>query len=196
MNLRLNSELEAGFIQNRTNNNPIKENFLNLQLQTTTNLNSIRTLLDQLSEFEYKKPLSVLDNKSISQHVRHVLEFYQELVLGSKKGEINYDARNRSLRVESDLHFAKEFLNLLSMEMSEILEDKMVKLQVSSPIPNSMIDLQTTLFREISYCNEHSVHHLAILKIGILNEFSHIQLEEGFGIANATLHYERDLAKT
>lgn len=169
---------------------------MNLQLQTTTNLNSIRTLLDQLSEFEYKKPLSVLDNKSISQHVRHVLEFYQELVLGSKKGEINYDSRNRSLRVESDLHFAKEFLNLLSMEMSEILEDKMVKLQVSSPIPNSMIDLQTTLFREISYCNEHSVHHLAILKIGILNEFSHIQLEEGFGIANATLHYERDLAKT
>ncbi|MCZ8343314.1 MAG: hypothetical protein O9301_09810 [Leptospira sp.] len=169
---------------------------MNLQLQTQTNLNSIRTVLDQLSEVEYKKSLRVLENKSISQHVRHVLEFYQELVLGSKKGEINYDARNRSLRVESDIHFAKEFLNLLTLEMAEILEDKEIKLQVSSPIPNSMIDLQTSLFREISYCNEHTVHHLAILKIGILNEFSHIKLEEGFGVANATLHYERDLAKT
>lgn len=158
-------------------------------------LTSLIRVLDQLTLDEYTKPVTILQNRSLSQHIRHILEFYQELVLGYIKGEIDYDSRRRSLKIETDIEFAKEFILLLQKELTPLSLDTMLHLRISSHIPEERTRISSSLFREISYCNEHAIHHMAILKICFLSQFPHIEVSEGFGVAYATQISENSLVR-
>ncbi|GBF50371.1 DinB family protein [Leptospira ryugenii] len=149
-------------------------------------LDSLDSLLSKMSEKEYYEPISILQNKSVSQHVRHILEFYQEFLLGHKKGEIDYDARKRSLKIESDRNYTIEFIQLMRIEFSNSFPDKTILLHVSSHKLELRSHIQSSLYRELSYCNEHSIHHMAIIKMALFQSFPRIQVSDGFGVAYAT----------
>jgi hypothetical protein len=149
-------------------------------------LDSLRKLLNQLSDEEYVRSLPILSNSSLSQHVRHILEFYQEFLLGIRNDLVDFDARKRSHRIEIDKNFALEFIFFLIRELELIKSDSPISIKVSTHENNNRPVLQSSVFRELAYCNEHSVHHMAILKIGIYSEFPHIQVSKGFGVAFST----------
>lgn len=151
-------------------------------------LASLENLIRQLTQSEYRMPLSILQQSSISQHVRHILEFYQEFLLGLQRGEIDFDARKRSSQLEEDKEFALEFISLLQKEMLVVTEDHPIATRVSTHEKELRPLLSSSRFRELAYCNEHSIHHMAILKIALKHSLPNVIVSEGFGIAFSTQH--------
>ncbi len=146
-------------------------------------LQSIEKVIFQLTNDMYKKPLTILSLSSISQHVRHILEFYQEFILGIQKEKIDYDARKRSLRIETDKDYTLEFISILKQELEKVMANRSISVQVSTHERSNRPVVESSVKRELAYCNEHCVHHLAILKIALHTDFPEVQLHSGFGIA-------------
>ena len=54
------------------------------------------------------------------------------------------------------------------------------------------VEINTTLYRELQYNVEHAVHHMAIIKIALINNFGDVEIPASFGIAHSTIKYQRD----
>jgi len=54
--------------------------------------------------------------------------------------------------------------------------------------------VETNYYRELIYNLEHTIHHMALIKVGI-NEVSCIAVPEGFGIATSTIKFRRSCAQ-
>ena len=59
-------------------------------------------LLFELGDRTYSLVAGTPFNASVGQHYRHVLEHFQSLIRGLRAGEINYDARERNQRLQSE----------------------------------------------------------------------------------------------
>ncbi|MEZ4805685.1 MAG: DinB family protein [Bacteroidia bacterium] len=156
------------------------------------NLNEIKLLLTRLSDQEYAKPLEVLSNASLGQHVRHIIELYQALIHGIESGVINYDNRKRDISIESQVLVAKDSIDALILKIDAISENKAIELKGNFSISDSdsATHIQSTLFRELAYNLEHSIHHQALLKIGLKDLGLQHLIHENFGVAAATIRFK------
>ena len=64
-----------------------------------------------LSNDEYTQPSNILFNATIGQHVRHVIELFQELLKGYESGRINYEKRKRDYAIETNKEVAIRLLH-------------------------------------------------------------------------------------
>jgi uncharacterized damage-inducible protein DinB len=153
------------------------------------NLMELKMLLQQLSQAQYSTPLSLLSNASIGQHVRHILEFYQ-CVLDATSGIVNYDARERNRIIEGDSVYTVILIDWLVAKLETALDDRQLVLEGSYSVSESdTVRITTSMYRELAYCLEHSIHHQALLKIG-LREMDLVNLVGAtFGVAPATIRY-------
>ncbi len=149
--------------------------------------------LYQLTDGEYKRPSRILFNATIGQHVRHIIELFQCLEKGYSEGVVNYEKRKRDYRIETDKEFAalllrKIFRNLDKPNTSILLEAEDYNESVQT------VKIPSNYFREIAYNLEHTIHHMALIKVGI-NEVSAIALSEEFGVAYSTIKYRQACAQ-
>ncbi len=147
---------------------------------------SMIQVIDVLSDESYSVPLATLSKNSLSQHVRHILEFYIEFLNGLQIGSIDYDARKRTHKIETDKSFAVSEMLRIQNEINKLFENKSIFIVCSTHQKDTRLQLPSSLFRELTYCNEHSIHHLALIKIGIKAHFPDIDLPNGFGVAYST----------
>ena len=63
------------------------------------------TLLFDLDDHRYSQIAGAPFKASIGQHYRHVIEHFQSLTRGLQSGEINYDARDRNVRLQSEVTY-------------------------------------------------------------------------------------------
>lgn len=163
-----------------------------MNLLQTTNIeiiNQLIGLLKQLPAGIYHEPLRSLHNNSIGQHTRHIVEFYQCLLNGFTHGEeVNYDARERNLRIETDKVYAMQVLEYSIEQITQIWADKPMILQQSFGT-SEVQHISTSFFRELTYLIEHTIHHLAIIKIGLTETYPDICLSANFGVAHSTIQY-------
>ena len=156
----------------------------------------IRQLLaatGQLSNEEYGMPCKTLFNASVGQHVRHVIELYSCLFSGYQTGKVNYDERKRNAILETDRSFAVERMKEIIQKMER--PDKELILQTScTETAEETLPINTNYFRELVYNLEHTVHHMALIRIGI-HEVSNILLPEDFGVAASTIKYRKACAQ-
>lgn len=149
----------------------------------------LKTLLNSLSSEQYTKTLQVLNGSSLGQHARHVIEFYICLIKGINTGIVDYDARERDLLIENDIIHATQTLNDICCKIdSEIGENVNLQLAVSYS-NNEKMYVPTNMQRELIYLIEHSIHHYALLKIGVKQSFSDIELPHNFGVAYSTVYF-------
>lgn len=153
----------------------------------------LKGILEQLSPEQYTQACKTLSGASIGQHTRHIIEMYQCLINGHLSGLVNYEGRKRDLRIETDKNFAVELMPVICVALS--LPNKTMRLHAGYDAEtNEQVQLDTNYWREIAYNLEHTIHHMALIKVGLL-EVSDISIPEGFGVASSTLKYRKTCAQ-
>jgi hypothetical protein len=155
-------------------------------------LDQIQFVLEGLSNDQYTQKISVLSKSTIGQHTRHILEFFIELYMGYETGVVDYDKRIRNHAIESDKFFA---INIIS-EIITGLEKPDRGLLLNSVYGNEddIIQVATNYYRELVYNLEHTVHHMALIRIGV-EAISPLAIPAGFGVAASTLKYRTACAQ-
>ncbi len=152
------------------------------------NLNELSMLLNNLTQEEFTQSCEFLSGASIGQHIRHILELYDCLLSGRLEGKVCYDARKRDILLETKISIALEKIDKILEEL-KILEDKPMILEGSYCSTGKISLVQTSLFRELAYNLEHSIHHQALIKVG-MRELGKLNLiNVNFGIAPATIKF-------
>jgi uncharacterized damage-inducible protein DinB len=146
-------------------------------------------LLENLSDEQYVRKISLLSKASLGQHTRHVIEFFLELEKGYNTGIVNYDSRERDRVIETKRHFAIETLLYINSGIEK--PDKLMTLKTDYESGNS---ISTSYHRELLYAMEHTVHHMALLRIGV-GIISNVVLPENFGVAASTIKYRNQCAQ-
>lgn len=151
-------------------------------------LGAFRALLNELNDEEFSRCLPVLFDASLGQHVRHVLEFYVCLLAGYQSGIVNYDKRQRDLRIENNTQYAIAIADsiIASLENLDLNKPLVLSGDLGVEFPNPFA-LKTTFGRELAHNIEHTIHHQALIKIGLtaLNRADLISFS--FGIAPSTM---------
>src|SRR5258708_20730385 len=138
-------------------------------------------------------PSNYLSGASVSQHLRHTLEFFICLEQGYKPGLINYDKRSHDKMIENDKELALEVIQWSRSFVTDQTTDKALMLEVGYDLSsNENVSVQTNYLRELTYNIEHAVHHMAIMKIGINEVATHIKLPSDFGVAASTIRYREE----
>lgn len=166
-------------------------------MQLTQAVTSVFRQLDQtvsqLSSEEYSRPCATLSNHTIGQHLRHIIELFQCLEMGYEIGTVNYEKRHRDTAIETDKYFAASLLKKIHENLDKADKDLVLEACYDEEAGES-IQIPTNYYREIAYNLEHSIHHMALMRIGI-NEISSIELPENFGIAGATIKFRKQCAQ-
>ncbi|WP_373524549.1 hypothetical protein [Aquiflexum sp.] len=162
-----------------------------MKIYCIQNLLQIRELVNNMKEEDFVNKLEILSGSSIGQHLRHILELYQCLLDGTATNEVNYDNRKRNLRLDSDPAFALKTIEEISEKIFNLDSDRCLSLIGSfSASSEKKLTIQTSIFRELAYNLEHSIHHQALMKIGLSAlQLSHL-VDEDFGVAPATIKFK------
>lgn len=155
-------------------------------------LEQLVQLINKLNNEQFARPLSVLSGNTIGKHIRHIIELYEQLLLGYDSGVINYDHRKRDLQTETETNYAIDKLKQINLA-AENKSDKHVKLMLDYSINSQVNDMVDSSYkRELAYNIEHAIHHMAIIKIAIENSYSEIVLDKAFGVAPSTIRFQRE----
>lgn len=161
-----------------------------------SNLKEIRLLLSSLSNEQYQYKSKLLSGSSIGEHIRHILEFYLCLIEGRHKGVVNYDKRERNPELESNVKFAAYTIDKICDNMNTYSTccDLVVEGNFSD-VEKSNAVLKSSWYRELIYNLEHSIHHQALVKIGLIEQGLENLIPHNFGIAPATIRYKEKCAQ-
>jgi hypothetical protein len=157
----------------------------NLKIANCLALGQLTDLLDLLPDEVYQAPLAALHDHSVGQHVRHIIEFYQCLLAAPLSGRVCYDARARDHRIEGTRAYALECAQAQVDLLAGPLADTPLWLESHAPAEA----VASSLARELSYLVEHTVHHLAMIKIGLDQHYPGLGLPAELGVAPSTLRY-------
>lgn len=161
-------------------------------IQITAQLKSLGNLLSLLSDQQYNQKISFLGNSSIGSHTRHIIELLNCALAGYDGGRVDYLNRVRNLAIETDKAVALQELNFAAVHI--IRHDKPMQLLVESAGENDAY-VNTTYFRELVYNAEHTIHHLALIKVA-LREMNLGLVADDFGVAYSTITFLASQTKT
>lgn len=150
----------------------------------------LRQVLNALDSIAYTKPCNSLSAASIGQHTRHIIDMFSKLEIGYKSGVVNYDQRERDATIETDPNYA---LMKMAQLVSNLPQDD-IRLRIQSQHPKGEVFLDSTAYREVLYCLEHCIHHMALIKVGLL-ELGFDTIPENFGVAYSTIAYKQQAAR-
>lgn len=153
-------------------------------------------MVDQLENELLSRELSILFGSTIGQHVRHILEFYECLIAGADRSIVCYDERKRRVELEEDRQEIQRTIAAISDKIVNWKEDRPMMLKASFSSEDGQDELMhSSLLRELSYCLEHMIHHLIIIKIALEKEQPELKMPENFGVAYSTIRHQKSCAQ-
>ncbi len=162
---------------------------MNLKEAANDVLSQLQSVIDQVKPEDYTGKIRNLES-SIGEHARHIIEFYICLIQGLDVRVINYDSRERDKRIETNSNFANRKIEEILSFINNYNENPALTLSLSysySELDN--LNIQSNYLRELAYNIEHTIHHLAIIKIAINEFYDYIELPGNFGIASSTVRH-------
>ena len=149
--------------------------------------------LNQLQPDQYILSCKNLSGNTIGQHVRHIIEMFQCLEAGYLKGEVDYEKRKRDKQIETDKDFATAILKDISRQISR--DNKtLYLLTYYNELQEEPEKITTNYYREIAYNLEHTIHHMALIRVG-LRELGDLPVDDSYGVASSTLKYRKQCAQ-
>lgn len=149
--------------------------------------------INQLNNEQYTQPSKVLFNATIGQHIRHIIELFQGLEIGYESGTVNYEKRKRDLTIETNKAVAASLLNSIYQNLNKPDKDLILESNYDEHSAE-IVGVNTNYYRELIYNLEHAVHHMALIRVGIM-EVSEIQIPEGYGVATSTIKFKQGCAQ-
>lgn len=153
-------------------------------------LAAFRQVIAQLDNTTYAQPCIALSQATIGEHTRHSIEMFQCLLDHYTSGVVDYDARKRDNRIQTDVTVAQQCLEALATQL--VLPNKSLLLKQS--FEGITLSIATNFHRELVYNLEHCIHHQALIKVALL-EFKALEVDEEFGVARSTLNYRKQCAQ-
>ena len=147
----------------------------------------LKYILNKVKETDYNRIIPVLENSTLGKHVRHILEFYECLFISNSGDMICYDDRKRNLLLEENVRFACDYIDQIIDIIDSVDINK--RLLLKSKYEDLEIIMESSLYREITYNIEHTVHHLAIIRIAVSSKLKYINLTSDFGYADSTIQF-------
>ncbi|MFC2176039.1 DinB family protein [Bacteroidota bacterium] len=155
-----------------------------LNVSTLLQLKGVLTALDNDLYTNYDPK----GQATIGQHVRHTLEFFECLFEGD--GQVNYDARKRSILLETNLTSAVEAIDRINARVELIADDSSLLLVTELPtVSSAPLMVSSSVGRELFYVLEHAIHHMALIRILVKDVRPDFELPASFGVAYSTLAY-------
>jgi uncharacterized damage-inducible protein DinB len=152
-------------------------------------------LLDSLDDESYRNPYPPFFASGIGAHLRHNLDHYQCFLGGLATRQIDYDARARDHRLETDRDYAAQQMQHIVRQLEKISEPDtnvpvLVKMDSDSETELPATWRRSTVGRELQFLVSHTVHHYAL--IAVLLRLHGLEPSDEFGCAPSTLRYQRD----
>jgi len=152
--------------------------------QVSEQFGHLKNVLQRLTEKQYTQPAHHLGGATVGGHTRHILELFQCAAKGRETGTVDYENRERDLALERNKDAALELL--LQLETKVKKEDKPLHLRHAGDL------VPTSYIREVVYNIEHTIHHLALIKVALI-EMNESPVDENFGMAYSTIQYKQQL---
>lgn len=157
------------------------------------NLSQLREMLQTIKVESYTQKTDILSGSSIGQHIRHIIEFYLLLVSGSFSGTVSYDKRQRDQQIEENPDYAINVINRLMKGIETLDENLPMKFEGDfTANGSSQNTIQSSVGRELAYCIEHSIHHQALIKAGLVALGLSGLIDDNFGVAFSTIRYREN----
>ena len=153
-------------------------------------LEQFKQVLSELPKDCYSQSCDILSSATIGQHTRHIIELYLCLIKGYELSDVSYDRRERNLQIEEDLNYALDRLTYIQEHLNK--PNKAIKISYELAGEENCMD--SYYFREVMYNLEHTIHHQALIKVGI-KHFSEQEIPESFGVAPSTIQYRKACAQ-
>jgi hypothetical protein len=125
--------------------------------------------------------------------VRHIIELFQCLEKGYDLGVVDYEKRKRDKEIETDKALACSLLLEISGSLHKVNIDLQLTASYDDPVSEPVV-MTTNYYREIAYNLEHTIHHMALIRVGI-TEVSDLAMPEEFGVASSTIKHRRQCAQ-
>ena len=147
----------------------------------------------QLEAGQYTQICKNLSGNTIGQHVRHIIEMFPCLEAGYISGDVDYEKRKRDTHIETDITLATRLLQEISEQINR--ENKPLELLTCYDIHQQEPErLTTNYFREVAYNLEHTIHHMALIRVG-LREIGDIPVDDSYGVASSTVKHREQCAQ-
>jgi hypothetical protein len=166
-----------------------------MQLQQTVNnvFLQLSESVEKLRPADYSSSCRNLSGATIGQHVRHIIEMFLCLESGYSSGVVNYENRQRDRQIEEDITLALD--KMQEIQSGLFKPDKALVLEgVYDSESSHLIQIPTNYYREMIYSLEHTIHHMALIRVGI-NELTKNELPENYGVSSATVKHKRSCAQ-
>jgi hypothetical protein len=98
------------------------------------------------------------------------------------------------VKIETDRAFAGSLLKKIYNGLSR--ENKELVLEATyNEDSNEHILFNTNFYREIAYNLEHTIHHMALIKVGVREVNADLVIPESFGVAASTIKHRKECAQ-
>lgn len=123
---------------------------------------------------------------SIGAHFRHLLNFYDQFLLGVQESRIDYNRRERDPAVERNrvqalIKLEQTICRLEQVKLPDLDEHLLVSME------NSEAWSRSSVLRELDFLLSHTIHHYSL--IAMLLRIYEINPGAEFGVAPSTLEY-------
>lgn len=153
-------------------------------------------LLFELRDKTYSHVVGTPLNASVGQHYGLVLEHFQTLVRDSRSGEINYHARERNQRLQTEVTYASiatcDILRALKHCTGETLSQNCRVTRRVGYTKSRPVQFESNVSRELAYCVGYAIHHFAIVRL-ICHEIV-VKIPSDFGVIPSTFQHSHILA--
>lgn len=168
------------------------KNYIMSQQITAQVCRTIGDLEDFLATIDnglYSTPSVNLSGGTVGQHTRHVIELFTCLLSGYSSGSVNYELRKRDALLQASTAAAITALRGIRGDISR--PDKSLTLALCDE-EGAAGQITTSYLRELLYNLEHTIHHMALIRVGI-QELSDLTLPDRFGVAPCTMKYRKSV---
>lgn len=150
-----------------------------------------RVLLEQGIELLGRLPAETYatapaGHSAVGAQFRHILDHYESLLSGIESGRVDYDARRRNPKVESDPAAAADAARSIILELARLESgaDMVLMVQTDSGADTGPDWRESSLGRELQFLASHTTHHFALIRL--LLALQGIECSADFGMAPST----------